>query len=142
MPNICVDGAAVVIVPIPPLVVFKPTDKIPGGKQKLVVITGKPALVKDDVDEWVKNYKSDYISPPFVIPGKVSGDKGNIIALSVKTAEEGKKLVVLSTAIILMLKVDSPAKMPTPTGPQSDPVPKYVANVSFTNAAQTKFDSL
>jgi hypothetical protein len=63
-----------------------------------------------------------YISPPYVIPGV--GTISVTITPSNKTAttDNGKKILIKGGTFQAKFQVSSPAMMPTPAGPQPDPV--------------------
>jgi len=146
MIKVCVDGTKILIVPTPPCLPFKLTDTVKGGAQSHLKAESKLVLLEKDFEEWTKNYKSDYISPPFVIPGKLEGNKIILAGVSTLTKVKNKPVVIQATIGTLMLKVASPAKippMPPPKpDPTPDPVPMYVMQVLITDTIQGTLKSL
>jgi FAD synthase len=142
MSKVCVDGAKVSISAMPPCVLVKIVDTIKGGSQSIVTSENKTVLLEKDFENWVKDFETPYISASFVIPGKLKGSSIKLSNLSTKTTIKGKSIVIQTTIGLMTLKVDQQAKMPTPAGPQPDPVPIYMAQVMITKPNQTTTSSI
>lgn len=98
---------------------------------------GKKFCVEGDEGS-VSVANCQYMSGPFVTPGmgtlKIAQLAPNQIA--VKTTAGGKKVLLKGAKFIAEFKVDKPAELQTPSGPQTDPMPQYAGTGSFESTNQ------
>lgn len=141
MSTICVDGTKVEIVAIPPLVLTKVIDTIAAGAQSLIKSSGKRLLLEKDFQQWVKNYQTDYVMPPYVVSGKLQGKSIALLGMSMKTTVNGEPSVLQTTTGIITLQVIKPAQMPPPVA-TPDSLPLYSAQLIMSNASQQLSRSL
>jgi hypothetical protein len=74
-----------------------------------------------------------YTTPAFPTPGvgtlKISKLMPDQVAM--KTASNKKKVLLKGAKFIAAFEVQTPAQLPTPTGPQTDPLTQYPGTGSF-----------
>jgi hypothetical protein len=112
---------------VPPLI---PPIPLVGSSADFMVM-GMPVCLEGD--ELPKSLLAPmpYICPPYVIPG--TGTVSVTITPTNKTAttENGKKILIKGGTFQAKFQVASPAMMPTPAGPQPDPVSVKAGTASF-----------
>lgn len=115
--------------PFSPAIVFvKPGKLKASGKSTL---KGKKICLLGDEKKVKVN--ANYMSPPFVIPGK-----GVLTILKLapnqttKKAKSGGKAIMLKGAVFqAQFEVKKPAQLITPQGPKKDPMKKYMGIGKF-----------
>jgi len=118
----------------PPLV--PPLPLVGSG---LSTVNDQPVCVEGDEypPAIANNTPVPYMSPPYVVPGtgtvKITLAGGNKTSIA---KDKDKKMLLKGTTFQVELDVQSPAMMPTPAGPQPDPMPKHTGTAMFitTNA--------
>lgn len=141
MALVCVDGADVLITPPGGYVFTKLTDKIKAGAQQKLLCEGKKALIKDDIDQWIKTYLTDYIKAAYV-GGKLKVDSVQVQPLAGKTTATGKQVLFADTKITINMSFIKPAMMQTPNGPVPDSAPPPPVQVKFANSGQKKANTV
>ena len=90
-----------------------------------------PVCLEGDESPKMLLAPKQYISPPFVIPGV--GKVSVTLTPTNKTAttDDGKKILIKGETFQAKFQVSSPAMMPTPAGPQPDPVSVKPSTATF-----------
>ena len=142
MSAISLQGSTALLTPKPPgsFILAAPVSSIPGGKQMLLTVAGKAALIQDDIDTWVKTFISPYTNADYSTPGMVKGQSATIEQLAENTTASGKNLVLASSVITIELSVMAPATSPAKK-PPNDPMTSYQADVKLLTT-QTQAASL
>jgi hypothetical protein len=120
---------------VPPLV---PPVPLIGSSSNFMVM-GMPVCLEGDELPKMLSAPLPYISPPYVIPG--TGTVSVTITPTNKTAttDNGKKILIKGGTFQAKFQVSAPATMPTPAGPQPDPVSVKPGTATFiTTNATTK----
>ena len=140
---ICVHDATVSITPTPttpPLSLTTVVSTVPSMFQNKAKINNLNILTETDLNSWINNYTSAYVSPPHTTPGMVMGNSAlsTINRLSTKVRVNNEFVVLMTTIINMSLNVTTPAVIPIPPpgSPTPDPSIMYSATVTFTNANQ------
>ena len=112
---------------VPPLI---PPIPLVGSSANLMVM-GMPACLEGDELPKMLLAPMPYISPPYVIPGL--GTVSVTITPTNKTAttDNGKKILIKGGTFQAKFQVSAPAMMPTPAGPQPDPVSVKPGTATF-----------
>lgn len=134
--NICVSGSTLRIIALPPLVLFKTEDSVKSIVKPYFKIDHKHVLLQKDFDNWIRSYKSHYISATFSIPGELKGVKITLNNKSNQIIYKKDKLILerITTGIV-QFQVTNPAKMPPPIN-TPDPIPVYTAKIVIDNSNQ------
>jgi Contractile injection system spike tip protein len=72
-----------------------------------------------------------YMSPPYVTPGMGTLKLTLMPNNKSMTTKNGKAILLKGSTFTAEFTVSSPAMMPTPAGPQPDPVPKKTGTAQF-----------
>ena len=136
--NIVIDGDKVQFLPTfpPAVVVVKPGEIKAKGKATFGT-SKKLCILGDEKSVEVKG--CNYISPPFVVPGKGTLKIFPFTSADINVAKKtksNKKPVLLKGALFkAIFEVDAKSKAKTPPAPpappQMDPTPKYLGQASF-----------
>ncbi len=140
--SILVTGDMLQITVPPPAIVPMVIAPVPLiGSSTKVMIMGMPACL--DGDELPAMLKSPvpYTAPPYVTPGM--GSFQIMLLPTNKTAkgkDSSKPMLLKGTTFQAKFQVSSPAMMPTPAGPQPDPLMVKMCTAQFitTQSATTK----
>ena len=131
--TILVTGDMLQITVPPPAIVPMVIAPVPLiGTSSKVMIMGKPACL--DGDELPAMLKSPlpYMAPPYVTPGM--GTFSLMLLPAHKTAkgkDSGKPMLLKGATFQAKFQVSSPAMMPTPAGPQPDPLMVKMCTAQF-----------
>lgn len=140
--TILVTGDMLQITVPPPAIVPMVLAPVPlVGSSSKVMIMGKPACLDGDELPPVLKSPVPYVAPPYVTPG--TGTFSIILQPTNKTTQgqdSGKPMLLQGATFQAKFQVASPAMMPTPAGPQPDPLMVKVCTAQFisTQAATTK----
>jgi hypothetical protein len=130
--KVIIDGDMIKITINPPCVVPQLIPPVPLVASGFSKITDKVVCVEGD--ELPPSIKSPlvYTAPPFVIPGtgtvKVTLNDDNKTSVA---KDKDKKMLLKGSTFQAEFDVQSPAKMPTPAGPQPDPMSTYKGTAQF-----------
>lgn len=131
--SILVTGDMLQITVPPPAVVPTVISPIPlVGSSTTVMIGGMPACLEGDELPPMLQAPQMYMSPPYVTPGM--GTFTVTLLPTNKTAkgkDSGKAMLLKGATFQAKFQVSSPAMMPTPAGPQPDPVPMVMCTAQF-----------
>jgi hypothetical protein len=120
---VIVTGDMIQVTIAPPAIVPQLVAPVPliGTSQK-VMVGGKPICLEGDELPPALKAPMPYTAPPFVTPG--TGTLEVTLMPNNKTlqTDNGKKILVKGATFIAKFNVQTPAQMPTPTGPVPDPV--------------------
>ena len=124
----------------PPAVVPSLIPPIPlMGSSANFSVMGMPVCLEGDELPKMLLAPTPYISPPFVIPGVGTVSVTLTPTNKTATTDNGKKILIKGGTFQAKFQVSSPAMMPTPAGPQPDPVSVKPGTASFiTTNATTK----
>ena len=131
--SILTSGDMLKITVPPPAIVPLAIAPVPlVGTSSKVKIMGKPACL--DGDELPPPLRSPvpYMAPPYVTPGM--GTFSLILQPAHKTAkgkDSGKPMLLKGGTFQAKFQVSSPAMMPTPAGPQPDPLMMKMCTAQF-----------
>ena len=126
------DGDQIQITVPPPAVVPQLMAPVPlTGSSTNVLIAGSPACLPGDELPPSIQGPLTYTSPPYVTPG--TGTLQIILAPSNMTTvtPNGKPMLLKGETFQAIFNVQSPAMMPTPAGPQPDPLMVKQATAQF-----------
>jgi len=130
--KVIVDGDMIQITINPPCIVPQLIPPVPLVASGFSKITDKVVCVEGD--ELPPSIKSPltYMSGAYVIPGtgtvKVTLNDDNKTSVA---KDKDKKMLLKGSTFKAEFDVQSPAQMPTPTGPQPDPMSKYTGTAMF-----------
>jgi hypothetical protein len=141
MEQYIVSGDQAVFLPAFGPAIITPIPGVINGSATKTKVTKKPVCLEGD-EKKVTVSNVMYIMGSFAIPGmgtltiqQLGGDQ-----TSKKTKVEGKAPIVKGTMFTAKFTVSSPAKMPTPKGPQDDPAPTYMGQGQFVPTNMTVMD--
>jgi hypothetical protein len=131
--SILVTGDMIQITVPPPAVVPTAAAPVPlmGSSSKLKIGMMAACQEGDELPAMLKGPQV-YTAPPYVTPG--TGTFSITLMPSNKTAkgkESGKKLLLKGATFQAKFQVSSPAMMPTPAGPQPDPMMMKTCTAQF-----------
>lgn len=125
-------GDMVQITIMPPAVVPPLIPPIPlVGTSSDTFVAGMPVCLEGDELPKAISIPLPYMSPPYVTPGM--GTLKLTLAANNKTSttKNGKAILLKGATFTAEFNVSSPAMMPTPAGPQPDPVSKKSGTAQF-----------
>ena len=130
--DIVVDGDKIQVTLNPPVVapqLVAPVALVAAG---FTTVGDKAVCVEGDELPPSLRGLLDYISPPFVIPGKgklsVTLESANKSAVA---ADDGKVMLLVGATFQAKLAVQVPAQQPSPGGPVPDATPSYSGTARF-----------
>jgi hypothetical protein len=131
--SILVTGDMLQITVPPPAVVPMAVAPVPlVGTSSKVMIMGMPACLEGDELPPMLRSPVPYMAPPYVTPGV--GQFSLMLLPSNKTSkgkDSSKKLLLKGATFQAKFQVSSPAMMPTPAGPQPDPLMVKMCTAQF-----------
>jgi hypothetical protein len=107
------------------------------GSSANFTVMGMPVCLEGDELPKMLLAPMPYMSPPYVIPGV--GTVSVTITATNKTAttDNGKKILIKGGTFQAKFQVSVPAMMPTPAGPQPDPVSVKSGTATFITTNMT-----
>ncbi len=125
-------GDMIKITMTPPAVVPQLMAPIPlVGTSQNVMVDKQPACLQGDELPPALQSPMPYMSPPYVTPGMGTLKIMLLPTNLTQQTTNGKPLLLKGTTFQVMFQVQSPAMMPTPAGPQPDPVPVKPGTAQF-----------
>ena len=122
----------------PPAVVPQLVSPVPlKGSSADVLVANQPACLKGDELPLSLQAPLTYTAPPYVTPG--TGTL-KIVLLPTNLSSQtinGKPLLLKGSTFQAMFQVQSPAMMPTPAGPQPDPLMAKTGTAKFITTNST-----
>ena len=109
MKRTCVSSAQVEIKAEPGQILVKKVDSIQGQAGKKLKVKGKPVLLKKDIEDWIKQYMTNYDFSSYSA-GMIKITTIEVIdGLSEKVSLAGEYLILNTSQIKLLGKAEAPA---------------------------------